>query len=147
MGNVWTAVLPAVTALAGVLLGQVLQGRREEKRWHRGRERDQELSSHQRAQNVALWAREDRNRFVDYRRDLYADYLASLVKHIDVIDQASIRLDIEDHRRADEQEELLDDYQSWLIENGYTDPYAASDLRQRAQDHCLRWVSSVGAGR
>jgi len=26
-------------------------------------------------------------------------------------------------------------------------PLPGSDLRQRAQDHCLRWVSSVGAGR
>ena len=28
-----------------------------------------------------------------------------------------------------------------------SDRSAVSDLRQRAQDHCLRWVSSVGAGR
>jgi len=117
----WPAALPALAALAGVLLGQFIQGRREEKRWHRERERDEALWSQQRDKDAALWAREDRIRFADYRRDLYADFLATLIRYADLLERASVEIDIEEHRRVDEGETLLDNYGAWLYERGYDD--------------------------
>lgn len=67
----WTAVIAAAAALLGVLLGQLLQTRREDRNWRRQRE-------DQRRRDVALWDREDRHRFTDTKREIYAKQLEAL---------------------------------------------------------------------
>ncbi|MCK2245385.1 MULTISPECIES: hypothetical protein [unclassified Crossiella] len=56
------SAIGALIALAGVVVGQLMQGRREFKL------------------RESQWVREDRHRFTDQKRDLYADVLATVDK-------------------------------------------------------------------
>ena len=80
MGSLWPSVIAAVSALLGVAVGQVVQGRREERRWSRERERDAEQRTDARDRDRELWGREDRHRFVETKRAIYADYLRHLAE-------------------------------------------------------------------
>jgi hypothetical protein len=64
----------ALSALLGVAVGQFLQGRRENIRWARERELEDERREEQRQRDRELWTREDRNRFIDKVREAYVDY-------------------------------------------------------------------------
>ncbi|MFD1148073.1 hypothetical protein [Saccharothrix hoggarensis] len=68
MVDVWTALISGGTALGGVLIANIWQGHREDKRWKR----------------------EDRYRFVEHKRELYADFLGRLDEWIREIQPASV---------------------------------------------------------
>ena len=74
---IWTALLAAVAALAGVLLGQTLQTRREDRNWQRQRQRDVEQRELQAIREQIAWKREDDRRFLNQLRELYTDFLVS----------------------------------------------------------------------
>jgi hypothetical protein len=74
MASNWSAIFPAIAALAGVALGQLWQGRREDKRWEREHALERERRSDQRERDKEIWAREDRARFTDQKREVYAEY-------------------------------------------------------------------------
>ena len=69
----WTAVIAAAAALIGVLLGELLQTRREDRNWERQRE-------DQRRRDAEAWAREDRIRFLEIRRQLHSEFLGEAQK-------------------------------------------------------------------
>jgi hypothetical protein len=72
--SVWIPVITALAALLGVVVGQAWQARREQKRWRSERELDAEHREDQRQRDRDMWAREDRNRFTEQKRQIYADY-------------------------------------------------------------------------
>ncbi len=74
MVSVWIPVITAFSALFGVVVGQYWQGRREERRWWWERELDAEHREEQRLRDREMWARDDRNRFMDQKRQIYVDY-------------------------------------------------------------------------
>lgn len=83
MADIWTAAIPAVAALAGVGLGQWLQGRRDAVLHRREREREERQRRH-----------EDRRRFADEKRRAYAEFLAILEsgdRWFDRLDEAADR--------------------------------------------------------
>lgn len=80
MLSVWSALVAAVAALAGVVLGQWLQGRRDYAQYRREVQAESRRSM-----------REDRTRFVEERRRVYADFVDKLhqtERIIDAIDMA-----------------------------------------------------------
>jgi hypothetical protein len=95
--TIWTAVLTAVAAFAGVLVAQWWTSRREDRNWERQlqmyatqwedqRERDREQREDQRARDEAQWRREEARRFVDERRRMYADFLTAATQVEEAID-------------------------------------------------------------
>lgn len=74
MVSVWIPALTAFAALLGVFVGQFWQGHREDKRWSRERELDVEHREEQRQRDHEIWAREDRHRFTEQKRQVYVDY-------------------------------------------------------------------------
>src|SRR3954447_9710047 len=83
MNQMWNAVIPAVAALLGVLLGNMLQARRELRKWQL--ERDA-----QRQRDREQWEREDRHRFIEQKREIYADFLGKLDQYAEVVERAII---------------------------------------------------------
>ena len=74
MTSVWVPVITALAALLGVVVGQAWQARREQRRWNWERELDAEHREEQRQRDREMWAREDRNRFTEQKRQIYVDY-------------------------------------------------------------------------
>lgn len=74
MASVWVSVITALAALIGVIVGQAWQAQREQRRWKWERELDAEHREEQRQRDREMWAREDRNRFTDQKRQVYVDY-------------------------------------------------------------------------
>lgn len=89
----WTVVVTAAAAFLGVILAQVVAQwwttRREDRnfqrqlqmysqQWEDQRRRDAEQREDQRQRDRELWEREDRHRFSDYKRDLYAEQLSNM---------------------------------------------------------------------
>jgi hypothetical protein len=85
----WTFLVPALGAFLGVVLAQWWTTRREDRNWNRQlqmyatqwedqRERDKEQREDQRQRDRELWARENRYRFADYKRELYVRQLTTL---------------------------------------------------------------------
>lgn len=74
MTSVWVPVITALAALLGVVVGQAWQARREQRRWKWERELDAEHREEQRQRDREMWAREDRNRFTEQKRQIYVDY-------------------------------------------------------------------------
>lgn len=77
MTSVWVPVITALAALLGVVVGQAWQARREQRRWKWERELDAEHREEQRQRDREMWAREDRNRFTEQKRQIYVDYQTS----------------------------------------------------------------------
>lgn len=86
-GSVWTALIAAAAAVAGVLIAQAWATRREERNWKHQlqmyatqwedqRQRDAEQREDQRQRDRELWEREDRHRFTQDKRALYGDLLS-----------------------------------------------------------------------
>lgn len=98
------ALLSACIALGGVYVGQLLQGKREQKNL------------------VEQWKREDRTRFADHKRDLYANCLGILAKWIQEVDDLAFVADIELHRLIDDGQDPPDNLAEWLDENDHKDP-------------------------
>lgn len=61
----WLTLAVGVLGFTGVLTTQLLSNRREDLRWRREREREQQV-----------WAREDAARSYEYRREAYAKFFA-----------------------------------------------------------------------
>lgn len=74
MTSNWSPIIPAVAALAGVAIGQLWQGHRDDKRWEREHALERERRGEQRTRDQEIWAREDRARFKDQKRVIYAEY-------------------------------------------------------------------------
>jgi hypothetical protein len=74
MVSAWVPAITAIAALAGVLIGQFWQGHRENMRWARERELDAEHREEQRQRDREMWAREDRHRFTEQKRQIYVEY-------------------------------------------------------------------------
>jgi hypothetical protein len=74
MTSVWVPIVSALAALLGVAVGQAWQARREQRRWKWERELDAEHREEQRHRDREMWAREDRNRFTEQKRQIYIDY-------------------------------------------------------------------------
>jgi hypothetical protein len=74
MTSVWVPVITALAALLGVVVGQAWQARREQRRWKWERELDAVHREEQRQRDREMWAREDRNRFTEQKRQIYVDY-------------------------------------------------------------------------
>jgi len=74
MTSVSVPVITALAALLGVVVGQAWQARREQRRWKWERELDAEHREEQRQRDREMWAREDRNRFTEQKRQIYVDY-------------------------------------------------------------------------
>lgn len=84
MTSVWVPVITALAALLGVVVGQAWQARREQRRWKWERELDAEHREEQRQRDREMWAREDRNRFTEQKRQIYVDY-QTCAYHISVL--------------------------------------------------------------
>ncbi|GAA5121734.1 hypothetical protein [Pseudonocardia adelaidensis] len=117
----WTFLVPALGAFLGVLLAQWWTTRRENRNWQRQREmyaqqwedqreRDREQREDQRQRDRELWAREDRHRFTERKRDSYASLLESaeiITHHV-----SDLLLALEGDRRKSKQFEL----EAWMTE-------------------------------
>jgi hypothetical protein len=98
------AILSASIALGGVYVGQLLQGRRE------------------REYRAELWRREDRHRFADHKRDLYANSLNILSKWIREVDDLAFVADIDFNQLVDEGKEPPANLLERVREDGRKDP-------------------------
>jgi hypothetical protein len=74
MASAWVTAITAIAALVGVGVGQFWQGRREDMRWARERKLDAERREEQRQRDREMWAREDRHRFIEQKRQVYVEY-------------------------------------------------------------------------
>ncbi|MGE3795799.1 MAG: hypothetical protein AB7I38_17995 [Dehalococcoidia bacterium] len=73
LSSLGPSIIAATAALIGVLMGNLLQSRRERSRWNLDRQA-------QRQRDHELWGREDRHRFTEHKRDLYARFLSALAR-------------------------------------------------------------------
>lgn len=116
MTNPWVAVitgsaaiLAALFALIGVHYGQWLTTRRE--REHR----------------LEQWEREDRLRFADHKRELYAEYLAAISRWKREVSDIAFITDLELPKESDG----TDPY-SWALKQGYASVEDRGDAARKA---------------
>lgn len=115
------AVLSACIALSGVYFGQLLQGRRERK------------------QRAEQWKREDRHRFTEHKRQLYADSLALLYRWSEELDEIIFLADISIHELIDEGKEPPKNLFNWLKKHNQKNPirYRTKSDNIRQQVHLV----------
>lgn len=99
-GSPWSVVITAAAAFFGVVIAQIWTTWRDNRNWQHQRdmyalqsadqrrqyaeqredqrERDSEQREEQRRKDRELWDREDRNRFIELRREKYADLLSGM---------------------------------------------------------------------
>lgn len=87
--SIWTGLVAALAAILGVLIAQAWTTRREDRNWQRQLQlytqqwedqqlRDAEQRKDQHLRDADQRQREDRHRFTEYKRDLYAELLSNL---------------------------------------------------------------------
>jgi hypothetical protein len=132
----WTVVITAAAAFLGVVVAQWWTGRRENRNWQRQREmyaqqwedqreRDGEQREDQRQRDRELWEREDRHRFTNDKRQIYAEFLTAADSTTDEWLTALRLLQAEVNRRQRAGEEQILDLHEWCRDNGI-----AASLRQ-----------------
>jgi len=129
--SLWTAGIAAFAAVIGVLVGQLLQSRREQRNWERQaaeqrrrdaeqredqRRRDAEQREDQRRHDHQLWEREDRYRFATDKRDIYIGFLSGADKALWSTGNSASLFREEATRLEREGEPPLSDVRHWLQE-------------------------------
>jgi hypothetical protein len=113
----WVPAITALAALLGVIVGQFWQARREDKRWKR-----------ERGERLEQWQREDRYRFAEYKRELYADFLSGLRRFRGEITVSALHIDQVRASRVESGEPPIENMTEYLLNRGQVDSEAFASL-------------------